>query len=59
MTNFELWKLELWKRNVLALAADHKRTCRSPDCEVSTYMLMQMAEAVGIVFTAEEKMLFM
>lgn len=49
----------LLKKNIISAALDHKKTCNSPNCGVSTYWLMALAKQAGIEFTSEESVLFL
>lgn len=52
-------ELEAFKINTLNLAKHHKEHCKDGNCGVSLYQLRKMAEMIGIVFTDDEKRLFM
>jgi hypothetical protein len=51
------WLL-LWHDNALTLARFHKEHCTPSDCGCSMWMLREMAEQAGVIFTEEEKVVF-
>jgi hypothetical protein len=56
----KLKKIEdAYKFNVINLAKHHRRNCEGEDCVISLYLLREMAEKLGIVFTDKEKELFL
>jgi hypothetical protein len=56
----KLKKIEdAYKFNVINLVKHHRRNCEGEDCVISFYLLREMAEKLGIVFTDKEKELFL
>lgn len=49
---------DVWKRNLLEATREHREKCSGESCCVSVWFLRDMAEATGITFTEDEKLLF-
>jgi len=47
------------KKNIIKLMLDHKEHCSSPDCGISTYLVMVLTKQAGITLTAKEQALFL
>lgn len=45
---------KVYKRNSLALARHHKKTCFGEECDISLFMLLYMATDAGVKFTEKE-----
>jgi hypothetical protein len=52
----ELKKIE--KRNLIELVKHHKKNCDGENCNISLFMILQIAERAGLKFTKKEKMYF-
>lgn len=50
---------DVYKFNVIQLAKHHKKYCEGENCVISLYLLREMVEKLGIVFSDKEKELFL
>jgi hypothetical protein len=50
---------DVYKFNIMELAKHHRKYCEGEDCVISLYLLREMTERLGIVFTEKEKELFL
>ncbi len=56
----KLKKIEdVYKFNVIQLAKHHRKYCEGENCVISLYLLREMTEKLGIIFTDKEKELFL
>lgn len=46
------------KFNLIELVKHHRRFCEGKKCNISLYLLLEMAEELGLEFTDKEKELF-
>ena len=49
---------EILKENLIRLAEHHKLHCDGPDCGISLFYVLKVAEKAGLKFTDEEKRSF-
>lgn len=54
----EITMKEAYKLNLIELAKHHRKFCEGEDCNISLILLLTMAERLGIIFSEEEKELF-
>lgn len=54
----EITTEELYKLTAIALAKNHLENCQREKCNISLYLLLQMAEKAGAKFTEAERRLF-
>lgn len=50
---------EIHKRNIIAIAEEHKKSCKIENCKVSLHLLMVFAIENGITFTEQENETFL
>lgn len=50
--------MKAYKRNTLELAKHHRKYCEGESCGISLILLRMMAEKCGVIFSEEEKELF-
>ena len=48
-------KLKMWKMNTIRLVNRHKLDCHRVECNISLFLLVEMAEKAGVEFTKEER----
>lgn len=46
---------EVLKENLIRLVQHHKEHCDGPDCNISLFYVLRVAENAGLEFTFEEK----
>jgi hypothetical protein len=49
---------DILKENLIRLAEHHKKHCDGPDCGISLFYVLRVAERAGLKFTYEEKRSF-
>jgi len=49
---------DILKENLIKLVEHHKEHCNGPDCGISLYYVLKVAEQAGLHFTDEEKVSF-
>ena len=54
----EYTREDVYKFTALRLARQHKKECTGEDCNISLYMLMEMAQKAGVKFTDKEMEFF-
>lgn len=50
--------IEAYKKNTIWIAKHHRKYCEGENCNISLYLLLEMAEKAGCKFTKKEKLLF-
>ena len=51
-------KKEILKKNLIKLVKHHKEHCDGPDCDISLFYVLKVAENADLKFTEEEKKYF-
>lgn len=46
------------KTNLIELANHHRKYCEGENCNISLFLLLEMAERAGLEFTPEERKSF-
>jgi hypothetical protein len=54
----KMLRTSVHKINLIELAKHHRKYCEGENCNISLYLLLEMAERAGIKFTPEERKLF-
>lgn len=49
---------EAYKKNVIWLAKHHRKYCEGENCNISLYLLLEMAEKAGCKFAKKQKEIF-
>lgn len=50
---------EIWKLNTMRLMKHHKLHCEGEKCNISLYLVMDMAKKAGVKFTREDIKVFL
>ena len=55
---FNINKNKILKSNIIKLVKHHRKYCEGENCNISLWMLLEVAKASGLKFTKKEEELF-